>query len=382
MAAGPAFSAVQFGVVGDGKADDTAALEAGLNAAFGGRPGILTIPAGVYRVTRTIRVLMTAGGDAHTGVRAYGAHFVSSIEDGGNVFEFVNRAETRLVLMEGLDILGTHRDGHGIYIDSQSGPGFGNFCLRDIVVQYCGGDGAHLVGNVSEGEVTNSYFRNNRGNGVTFSDGQRAGTPTALHVFGCVCGDNGRHGAALTGTCSDVAFHGCYFLQSGAFGLSAENGCTLLSNCGFENNWQAAPRFAAGNGGLYLGNFGTLVACMGYSMLKQGCLVHAELRGPLVMVGCSGYGSAEAKAAGLAVLAGGAAATATLVGCSGSVSYEDGFEGVEIGGAAAGIKLGANWRSRALPRLGDYRLWIDAHGRLRLKKGVPTADDDGAIVGT
>jgi hypothetical protein len=325
---------------------------------------------------------MTAGARARSGIRAHGAHFISSINDGGNVFEFINRTETRLAVMEGLDILGTHRDGHGIYIESEGGQAFGNFCLRDVVVQYCGGDGAHLIGNVSEGQVTNSYFRNNRGNGVTFSNGRHGGLLSGLHAFGCVFGDNGQHGAAITNQCHDVAFHGCYFLQSGAFGLLAENGCTLLSNCGFENNCQAAPQFDAANGGIYLKKFGTLVACMGYSMLKQGCLVRAELGGPLVMVGCSGSGSAEAKAAGLALLSGAATATATLVGCSGAVTYENGFEGLEIGGAGGGIRFGADWRSRNLPRLGDYRLWIDAHGHLRLKKGAPAADDDGAIVGT
>ncbi len=380
--ASPSLSAARFGAVGDGKADDTHALEAALNAAFGDTPGIVVVPPGVYRVTRTIRIVMTSRARGYRGVRAHGAHFVSSIGDGGNVFEFINRAETRLVVMEGLDILGTQREGHGIYVESEGGSSFVNFCIRDIVVQYCGGDGAHMTGNISDGQVTNSYFRNNRVNGITFSNGERAGVLSAVHVFGCIFGENHRYGAALTNRCSDVAFHGCYFLTSGSFGIAADNGCTLLSNCGFENNWQAAPRFDAGNAGVYLKKFGTLVGCMGYSMLKQGCLLRAELSGPLVMVGCSGFGSAEAKDAGLAVLGGNGAAAATAVGCTGSIIYQDGFEGVEIGGAGGGIRFGATWHSRALPRLGDFRLWIDAQGRLRLKKGTPTADDDGAVVGT
>jgi hypothetical protein len=33
-------------------------------------------------------------------------------------------------------------------------------------------------------------------------------------------------------------------------------------------------------------------------------------------------------------------------------------------------------------RMGDYRLWVDAAGKLRIKDGAPTSDTDGAIVGT
>ncbi len=43
----------EFGAVGDGKADDTAALQAGLNAA---RNHVLYLPAGTYRITETLSV--------------------------------------------------------------------------------------------------------------------------------------------------------------------------------------------------------------------------------------------------------------------------------------------------------------------------------------
>lgn len=381
--AAPTLVASQFGTVGDGSADDSRALETALIAAFGATSGVLMIPPGIYRIGRTIRVPLTAGGEGRCGVMAHGAHIVSTIGDGSNVFEFVNRADARYVVIEGLDILGSHRDGHGLYIESESPHAFADFCLRDVVVQYCGGDGAHLVGNLTAGQVSNGYFRTNRGNGITLSNGQRAGgVLSAVHVFGCVFGDNGQSGAALVNRCNDVAFHGCYFLQNGTGGLTAENGCTLLSNCGFENNHQTAARFEDGNAGIHVKNFATLIACMGYSMLKQSQLIHAELNGPLVMVGCSGSGDAAAKAAGLARLGGTEIASATLIGCSGAVSYENGFEGLEIAGAGGGIKFGADWRSRILPRFGDYRLWVDRGGRLRMKKGMPSADNDGVIVGT
>jgi hypothetical protein len=32
-------------------------------------------------------------------------------------------------------------------------------------------------------------------------------------------------------------------------------------------------------------------------------------------------------------------------------------------------------------RLGDYRLWVDSTGDLRIKNGAPTGDTDGSVVG-
>ncbi len=48
-----------FGALGDGKADDTAALQKGLDAInpTAGNPKVLYLPAGVYRITKTLNVL-------------------------------------------------------------------------------------------------------------------------------------------------------------------------------------------------------------------------------------------------------------------------------------------------------------------------------------
>jgi hypothetical protein len=76
------------------------------------------------------------------------------------------------------------------------------------------------------------------------------------------------------------------------------------------------------------------------------------VRQPLVMIGCHGSGDAVAKGAGLARI---------------------GFDG-------AGVRFGSDWKSSNLPRLSEYRMWVDQLGRLRLKKGMPTSDGDDAPV--
>src|SRR3546814_7012824 len=58
-----------------------------------------------------------------------------------------------------------------------------NFCLRDIIVEGCGGDGCRMTGNVFEGQVFNAYFRDNGGNGVTLSHGAEDTVLSALTLL-------------------------------------------------------------------------------------------------------------------------------------------------------------------------------------------------------
>ncbi len=61
-----------FGAVGDGKADDTAAIQRGLEAVrMHTRSWVLYFPAGVYRITRTLKLLRNTDAEAH-GISIYG----------------------------------------------------------------------------------------------------------------------------------------------------------------------------------------------------------------------------------------------------------------------------------------------------------------------
>jgi hypothetical protein len=385
---GDMLSAAQFGARGDGASDDSAALQAALDAAFAPHgPGFLAIPQGTYKVTKPLRVVTPVGqpGDVgrRHGIIGHGARLVSAIADGSNVLHYVSNATVRFLQIEGLDIVGGGREGHGIALECEHKEHYlYNFCLRDITVQGVGGDGCRMMGNVFEGQVINTYLRDNKKNGMTLGHGARAGILSAIHVFGCVFGQNGQHGVEMVNGCYDAAFHGCYFLLNGKHGLVALNGCTLLSNCGFENNHEAAPGFDKGGAGIYLQNFGTLVGCTAYSMFNQKRLIDAYIVSQLVMIGCAGSGDARAKAAGLARLDGEKKkARATIVSSQGAVEYANGFEGLEISGKDGGARFGADWQSPNLVQLGSYRLWVDRRGRLRLKNGVPTSDEDGTAMG-
>lgn len=375
-----------FGLVGDGVADDTDALQQLLDAAFAGAEArLVDLPPGVYRVTRPLEVVTAerpAGNITHAaGVKGRGARIVSEIDGDRPILRIEARATLRYILLEGLTLEGSGQDGTGLEISCQTrGTYFYNFCLRDIVVESCGGDGCRLIGNVFEGQIVNAYFRDNGRDGAVFSHGAEDTVFSAVHVFASVFGGNHRNGVSLDDGARDASFHGCYFLLNGRFGLSAETGVTLLSHCGFENNHERAESFDDGDAGLRLLVGGTLVACTAYSIYNQRALVRAYVTNRLVLLGCTGSGDDAAGAAGLAEIDGTESAAVTLIGSYGEVASGRDVDLLEFG-SGAGVRFGRRWDSPNLLRLGDFRVWIDADGRLRTVEGPPQSDDDGAPVG-
>ncbi|HUD51135.1 glycosyl hydrolase family 28-related protein [Parvibaculum sp.] len=381
-------SASDFGAKGDGETDDSAALQRALDATFDAMGAkVLVIPPGIYNVGRTLKVDLRPQGKLQptrqTVIRGHGAVLRSTMKDGSDVLFIESHATARYLLIDGLSIQGNGQEGNGLTLDCNRERAYiYNFCLRDLVVQGCGGDGLRMIGNVFEGQVFNSYFRDNKANGASFGHGPDGGILSALHVFGCVFGGNGQHGAALINKATDVSFHGCYFLLNGAFGVSASNGITLLTNCGFENNHMEAENFAAGDAGVQLQVFGTLVGCTAYSIYKQTHLVRGFITNHLVMVGCNAAGGGKAKGARLAKLQSNGRGKATIVGCQGGIDTVGPFEPAQFGEERGGARFGAQWNSTSLVRLGDYSLWVDRSGKLRIKNGDPSSDGDGSIVGT
>ncbi|HET6196772.1 MAG TPA: glycosyl hydrolase family 28-related protein, partial [Acetobacteraceae bacterium] len=162
-------SAAGFGVKGDGTTDDTAALQAALDATFSATgPGFLEIPPGTYRVSRTLNIGGAHDITRHHGILAHGARLQSMIGDGSNVLQLICQSTMRFLTIEGLDILGSGREGNGLYLECESKEHYlYNFCLRDLVVQGVGGDGVRLIGDVFEGQLINVYLRDNKKNGAT-----------------------------------------------------------------------------------------------------------------------------------------------------------------------------------------------------------------------
>ena len=379
-------SARQFGAVGDGVADDTAALQAALDAVFDpsdDAAGLLVIPPGDYRITRSLHFTMRENCGQQRRVSAYGARLRPAIPDGGHVLHIGSAAYWHFIVIEGLAIAGSGNEGHGLYLECDHAVhSLYNLCLRDLAVTGCGGDGCRLYGNVFESQLIGCAFHGNGGNGATLAHSPHGGVLSSIQLFGCAFDGNEAHGAEIV-RAYDVGFHGCSFRRNGRFGLLATNGCELVLDCRFVDNHRLAYDFENGGAGMGLRRYATLVGCTAHSTANQTHLIDADLSGSfarLVLIGCRAGGAGKAAAAGLARLHGGSGRPATIIGCQGRVTA-DGVQPLDIGGAAGGIGFSADWRGANLFQLGDYRMWIDARGRLRLKDGAPGSDEDGAPVG-
>lgn len=385
-AAAAPINATEFGLVGDGVADETETLQAVLEAAFdrGGQARLIRIPAGRYRVTGPLYLKTASRPEGNitqpAGLLADGATIVSDFEGDAPVLTLEVEATLRFVRIEGLAVRGNGGEGAGIRISCQKrGTYFYNFSFRDCIVENCGGSGLELIGNIFEGQISNCYFRDNRRHGAYFAHGAEDTVFSAVHCFGCVFGGNNDIGLLLKHGATDVSCYGCYFLLNGSFGLSADHGISLLSHCGFENNHQDASRFDGGDYGIRLFIGGTLVGCTAYSIYNQNGLIRAYITNQLTMVGCQGAGSGDAASAGLADLDGDDGA-ATLIGCHGKVRYGNGIAVNKIG--RTGLSVGGDWDSPNQLRLGRYRLWVDSDGQLRMANGRPDDDKDGTVVGS
>src|SRR3546814_7100561 len=74
-------SASDYGIVGDGIADDTAALQAALDAITTDGGTFVDIPPGVYRISATLRLTFTHDSAAHVGLLSHGATLKSRSEE-------------------------------------------------------------------------------------------------------------------------------------------------------------------------------------------------------------------------------------------------------------------------------------------------------------
>ncbi|MCW0234165.1 MAG: glycoside hydrolase family 55 protein [Ferrovibrio sp.] len=319
-------SVADFGAVGDGVADDTAALQAALDRVSANGGTFIDIPPGTYKVTATLNIAFAQDSAAHVGILSHGAILQSAITDGSPLLQVISNAVVRFFMIEGLQIRGNGQEGHGLVLRADNQAVFlYNICLRDVFIEGCGGDGCQILGNIFESQIDNSFFRQNR-NGLSMGNSTGGGILSAIHLYGCVFGQNREVGCLMVNDATDAGFHGCYFLENGSWGANCPNGFTLMSNCGFENNWMSAGSFAAGNAGVAFQNFGNMIACSATSRHYQTHLVKGYVTSIFAMSGCFRAGVETAGTMHLSDLSGTPGGRASIVSCNGERDYRDGFQ--------------------------------------------------------
>lgn len=162
----------EFGAVGDGQADDTAALQQAVDKG----DGRLRLPPGTYRITRTIeidldrvgpfsivgdgvaRVVMEGTGPAF---RLVGTH--AGTADPGTVKPNV-WARQRMPLVDGLEIVGAHAEADGIEAAGTMQLTVTRVTVRDAR------HGLRLTGRNRNVVISECHFYHNRGVGIFLDD--------------------------------------------------------------------------------------------------------------------------------------------------------------------------------------------------------------------
>ncbi|HUG68246.1 MAG TPA: right-handed parallel beta-helix repeat-containing protein [Pirellulaceae bacterium] len=198
----------QFGVIGDGLADDTAAIQKAIDSGL----GEIVLPKGVYRITKPLvieldkvgytsfygngvaRIEMLGPGPA---IKFVGTHFKSA-DPGGYTDDVWERQ--RMPLVDGIAIVGKHPQASGIAASGTMQLTVTRTHIRHVL------HGIHLLENNRNVIVADSHIYENRGVGIFYDDVNlhqsnitnchisynamggvvsRAGNVRNIHISGC-----------------------------------------------------------------------------------------------------------------------------------------------------------------------------------------------------
>jgi hypothetical protein len=208
LAADPAKATVatvrDFGAVGDGQADDTAAIQKAVDAG----QGSIRFPRGVYRITRPIVVelskvgptALTGDGSARLLMAGPGPAIKLKGTHAGSADPEYLKPDERMPTVEGLEILGVHPEAVGIEADGTMQLTISRVDIRECL------HGIHLVRRNRNVLVATSHLYHNRGIGL-YLDGVNL---HQINVTGCHISYNAGGGiVSRSGDVRNLHIAGC-----------------------------------------------------------------------------------------------------------------------------------------------------------------------------
>src|SRR5690606_4897983 len=162
----------KFGAVGDGKTDDTAAVQKAINAGV----GEVFFPKGIYRITKTLMVDLDSIG--YSSIYSLGSSQII-MEGPGPAFKLVGTHQKsaapqtfsedvwdrqRMPLLDGLAITGAHPDAVGIEASGTMQLTVSRIHVRNAL------HGIHLTGNNRNVVISDCHLYSNRGIGIYYDE--------------------------------------------------------------------------------------------------------------------------------------------------------------------------------------------------------------------
>lgn len=325
-----------FGAVGDGHTDDSAAFSKALQHAAANAVMVI-VPAGTYAVAKTIAYTSDGNVGQGWGLLCEGARLLSHVDKDADVIRLQSWHVVRYFkLICSLSIVGNGRDGHGLHIMALGAvPSFYNFLIDGLSVERCGGHGGLLEGNVFECTIANSYFQDMGHNGFTCAHSHK-GVVSTVNIMNCFFNQNAQYGLATAnfdgkyGGPTDVRVYGGYARDNQGFGFYYNNGTRQASliQVGFENNCRSLRPGDPNGAHVYgLGSM-RMIGCAGYNQNGGATyLLRGWFQGLTQLDGCTQGADAAMGATGksrLIQVNGPRGSHVYMVGCAGGLDVVPG----------------------------------------------------------
>ena len=236
MITGAPVNVLDFGAVGNGVADDTAAIQAAIDAVEAAGGGQVKLPTGTYKITFSL----TITGAVPVWITGTWASVLSN-KGVGNTITVGNASANQTA---DIRILGISIQGQAGTLDGIQILRIQQARVEGVRIKFMGGNGLSMAGCYASW-ILNSYFNNNGSNGISFTGYATAGSDF-MQVIGNRLLANGAKGILVDNTAygpAGMRIENNDF-EGNAIGLTVITGSatnnnesfTLVGNY-FENNF-------------------------------------------------------------------------------------------------------------------------------------------------